>query len=68
MESAMAEYTLTEIAEKARTHVVTPEERRAQRVSMIMGVRSKKSTFTREKIEHMLDEFEGQQPRAVASR
>lgn len=62
----MATYTLKEIVEKARAHVVTPDERRAQRVSMIMGLRSKKSTFTREKVESMLDEFEGQPPKAAS--
>ena len=34
----MATLTLEQIAEKARNHRVTPAERRAQRVSLIMGL------------------------------
>jgi len=58
----MAALTLEEIAEKARKHVVTPEERRAQRISLIMGLRSKKSTLTREDVASFLDENEGHAP------
>ena len=68
METAMATYTLDEIAEKARTHVMTPAERRAQRISMIMGLRSKKSVLTRENVQSMLDDFEGQPARSVAAK
>lgn len=64
----MPTLTLNEIAERARTHVITPEERRAQRVSMIMGLRSKQSTLTRDRVESMLDEFEGQPLRAASGK
>lgn len=57
----MATLTLEQIAEKARKHVVTPAERRAQRVSMVMGLRSKNSTLTREEVENFLDQNEGHQ-------
>lgn len=43
----------------ARSHRMTPTERRAQRVSMIMGLRGSTSTLTREKVEEVLDEVEG---------
>lgn len=55
----MAMLTLEQIAEKARQHQVTPAERRAQRVSLIMGLRSKNSTLTREDVASFLDENEG---------
>lgn len=55
----MATLTLEQIADKARRHTTTPSERRAQRVSLIMGLRSKSSTLTREKVAYLLDEFEG---------
>lgn len=51
--------TLDQITALAKSHKVTPEERRAQRVSLIMGVRSKSSTLTREKISDLLNENEG---------
>ena len=53
--------TLDQIAEKARKHVVTPSERRAQRVSLMMGLQSKNSTVTREEVESFLDENEGRE-------
>jgi hypothetical protein len=55
----MATLTLEQIAEKARKHRVTPAERRAQRVSLIMGLRSKNSTITREEVSSFLDQNEG---------
>jgi hypothetical protein len=55
----MARLTLEEIAKRAKAHKQTPHERRAQRVSLIMGVRSKNSTLSREKVESLLDELEG---------
>ena len=55
----MRPMTLEEIAEKARKHIVTPAERRAQRVSLMMGLRSKNSTLTREEVASFLDETEG---------
>ena len=54
--------TLEQIAQVARDHKVTPDERRAQRVSMIMGLRSEKSTLTREKISDYLSQMEGHNP------
>jgi hypothetical protein len=57
MEEAML--TLEQIAEKARKHIVTPAERRAQRISLIMGLRSKNSTLTREEVTNFLDQNEG---------
>jgi hypothetical protein len=53
--------TLGQIAEKARKHVVTASERRAQRVSLMMGLRSKNSTVTREEVASFLDENEGRE-------
>ena len=55
----MAGLTLEQIAAKAKKHVVTPAERRAQRVSLMMGLRSKNSTITREEVASFLDETEG---------
>lgn len=55
----MANLTLDQIAELARSHRVTPDERRAQRVSLIMGLRSEKSTLTREKVSDLLNQMEG---------
>ncbi len=57
----MTTMTLDQIAEKARSHKVTPEERRAQRVSLIMGLRSKNSTLTREEVASFLDQNEGRE-------
>jgi hypothetical protein len=57
MEDAML--TLEQIAEKARKHVVTPAERRAQRVSLMMGLRSKNSSVSREEVASFLDQNEG---------
>jgi hypothetical protein len=64
----MATLTLDQIAEKARTHRVTPEERRAQRVSLIMGLRSKKSTLTREEVASFLDQNEGRETAPLTSK
>ncbi|HEY5305586.1 MAG TPA: hypothetical protein VIJ52_02810 [Pseudolabrys sp.] len=55
----MATLTLEQIAEKARAHKMTPAEKRAQRVSLMMGVRSKNSTLTREQVASFLNENEG---------
>jgi len=57
----MATLTLEQIAEKARNHRVTPAERRAQRVSLIMGLRSKNSTLTRDEVSSFLDQNEGRE-------
>lgn len=56
-----ATLTLDQIAQIARSHSVTPEERRAQRISMISGMLSKGSrrTLTRDKVADLLNEIEG---------
>jgi hypothetical protein len=64
----MATLTLEEIAEKARKHRVTPTERRAQRVSLIMGLRSKNSTLTREDVASFLDQNEGHETTGPARK
>lgn len=61
-ETTMTTLTLEQIAEKARRHVVTPAERRAQRVSLMMGLQSKDSCLTREQASSFLDEVEGHEP------
>lgn len=48
-----------ELFNLARSHRMTPAERRAQRVSMIMGLRGSTSTLTYEKVGEVLDEVEG---------
>lgn len=48
-----------EMIEKARAYKMTPEERREQRVSFIMGMRGRSSTLTREKVSSLLTELEG---------
>ena len=53
--------TLDQLVERARDHKMTPTERRAQRVSMIMGLRGRSSTLTVEKVEEVLDEVEGRE-------
>lgn len=57
----MSGLTLAQIAEKAKAHKMTPAERRAQRVSLIMGLRSKNSTVTREQVSSTLDAIEGRE-------
>jgi hypothetical protein len=62
----MAMLTLEQIVEKARKHVVTPAERRAQRISLIMGLRSKNSTLTRDEAASFLDQNEGHETQEQA--
>lgn len=50
---------LSELADRARNYKMSPNEKRAQRVSMVMGLRGHKSTLTKEKVATLLDEFEG---------
>lgn len=50
---------LSELIARTRNHKMTPPEKRAQRVSMVMGLRGHKSTLTKEKVATLLDEFEG---------
>lgn len=48
----------------ARNHRMTASERREQRVSLIMGLRSQRSTLTREKVEELVEETEGHEDAA----
>lgn len=50
---------LSDLIARVRNHKMSPSERRSQRVSMVMGLRSHSSTLTREKVETLLEEFEG---------
>lgn len=50
---------LTDLIDRARNHKMTPTERRSQRVSLVYGMRGHTSTLTKEKVETLLDEFEG---------
>lgn len=52
-------FTTQEMIERARNYKMSPKERRAQRVSLVMGMRGKSSTLTREKVTTLLEEFEG---------
>lgn len=54
--------TLDDLVTRARGHKMTPAERRAQRISLIMGLRAKRSTLTREKVEEILENTEGVEP------
>jgi hypothetical protein len=51
--------TLEQIAAMARAHKVTPEEKREQRISLINGVLSQKSTLSRSNVVEILNEIEG---------
>lgn len=51
--------TTSELIARARAHRMTPEERRDQRVSLVMGMRGRSSTLTREKVATILSEVEG---------
>jgi hypothetical protein len=55
----MAHKTSQELIARARAHKMTPSERRDQRVSLVMGMRGKASTLTREKVTTILAEVEG---------
>lgn len=54
--------TLDDLIARARNHKMTPAEKRSQRVSLIMGLRAKRSTLTREKVEKILDNNQGAEP------
>ena len=51
--------SLDDLVTRAREHKMTASERRAQRVSMVMGLRSHHSTLTRETVEEFLGEIKG---------
>ena len=50
---------LNDLIALAKKHKMTPAERRAQRVSLVMGLRGHNSTLTREKVETLLGDLEG---------
>ena len=50
---------LNELIERARDYKMSPTEKRAQRVSMVMGLRGHRSTLTKEKVTTILAEIEG---------
>ena len=60
--------TLDDLVTRARQHRVTPEEMRAQRVSMVMGLKSHNSSLTRERAEELLGEIEGHDRQTSPSR
>jgi hypothetical protein len=51
--------TLDELIEDARLHPMTPDEKRAQRVSLIMGGRSRSSKLTSADVVNYLADVEG---------
>jgi len=51
--------SLDDLIARARDYRMSPSEKRAQRVSLIMGLSSRKSTLSREKVEEILDQVEG---------
>jgi poly-beta-hydroxyalkanoate depolymerase len=56
----MAESRVTaDLVARAKSHKMTPVEKREQRVSLVMGMRGKSSTLTREKVTTILAEVEG---------
>lgn len=55
----MANKTTAELIARARAHKMSATERRDQRVSLVMGMRGKASTLTREKVATILAEVEG---------
>ena len=57
--------SLAELITRARNHQMTATERRAQRVSLIMGLRHKDSPLTHERVESLLDEVEGHETKTA---
>ncbi|WP_378947783.1 hypothetical protein [Mesorhizobium sp. ANAO-SY3R2] len=64
----MAAMTLKQIEEKVRSHVITPAEKRAQRVSLAVGLQPYKSALTREEISSLMGEIEGHDGAATNHR
>ena len=58
---------LDELVARARDHKMTPAERRAQRASLIMGLRADTSTLSREKVDELIEEREGCDSDVVAT-
>lgn len=50
---------LAALLERALSHVMTPEERRAQKISFIYGMLDNDSTLTKEDVAQWLDKHEG---------
>ena len=46
---------LDKLIAKARDHKMSPDERKQQRVSLVMGLRGHRSTLTKEKVETLLE-------------
>ena len=57
----MAPLNLEEIARMAKEHTASPAERRAQRLSLIMGLMPHNTTLTREKVSGLVDQLEGRE-------
>lgn len=55
----MAHKTTAELIARARAYRMSAGEKRDQRVSLVMGMRGKSSTLTREKVNTILSEVEG---------
>lgn len=55
----MQTLSLETLVSRARNHKMAPAERRAQRVSLIMGLRGNHSTLTRKQVEGFLENIEG---------
>lgn len=51
--------SLSALVDRARAYKMSPTEKRAQRVSLVYGLRGHTSTLTKEKVETLLDEIEG---------
>lgn len=61
----MATPRLDALVERARAHKMSPAERRAQRISLIMGLRGDGSTLTHDEVGEFLDEIEGHDTRSA---
>ena len=57
----MSALTLDEIREKVLKHTITPAEKRAQRVSMVVGLQSGRSGLSRDQVSSLMDEIEGRE-------
>ena len=49
----------TELIERARNLKMTPAQKHAQRVSLVVGLSRHKSSMSRESVEAMVTEYEG---------
>jgi hypothetical protein len=55
----MMQDSIEAIVQRIKSHKITPEEQRAQRVSLIIGLADKASTITRDQVSSFLDNVEG---------